>query len=116
MKVIHDEDLSILHAYTQSRAKALSKDVAEKIIQNITHQFNNDTKFGDLTYAGAMTYINTIGVDLLLRLFDFSCYVGKQFPDADHSSRDLFEELIAGMRVLANVPEINKNEHVGGIK
>lgn len=116
MKVVHDEDLSLLHSYTQPIAKKIAKDFSKKIIDEMTQYLAHDDKFGDLTYTGAMTFINTVGTNVFLRIFDFSCHIGKQFPDVGHCSREIFEELIAGLRIMANYPEESKTEYAGGIK
>lgn len=116
MKVVHDEELSLLHSYTQPIAKKLAADFSKQIIDQIGKYLAHDPKFGDLTYTGAMTFINTVGTSLLVRIFDYSCYIGKQFPDVGHCSREIFEEILAGLRILAEFPEQDKKEYPGGIK
>ena len=116
MKQVHDDDLSILHKYTQAIAKQLAKNYADQVNKEIGIRFSKDDKFGDLTYTGAMTFMGTISSHIFMRIFEYSCYIGKQFPDVGHCSREIFEELIQGLRILGNFPEIDKKEYPGGIK
>ena len=116
MKQVHDDDLSHLHKYTQAIAKQLAKNYADQVIKEAGIRFSKDDKFGDLNYTGAMIFINTIGSHIFLRIFDYSCYIGKQFPDTEHCSREIFEELLQGLRILGNYPEESKIEYPGGIK
>jgi hypothetical protein len=116
MKVVPDEDLSVVHAHTQKIAKSIAKREAKKIIDIMIKHFKNDKKFGELGYMGIMTFINTVGTHLFCQMFEYSCYIGTQFKDADHSRRDLFEEVHAGLRILLDLPEISKTEYTGGIK
>jgi hypothetical protein len=117
MKIVKDDDLSVLYSYTQPIAKQLAKNYAEQIIKEIDIRFSKDDKFGDLTYTGAMTFMGTISSHIFMRIFEYSCYIGKQFPDVGHCSREIFEELIQGLRILGNFPEESKTEYpIGGIK
>lgn len=117
MKVVRDEDLSVLHSYTQPIAKKMAKRYADKIIKDIVELLNNDEKFGDLNYCGAMTFISTVNNGIFMNLFNFACYVGKKFPDVEHCSQDLFEEMVQGFRILTNYKEPDRKEYaIGGIK
>jgi hypothetical protein len=42
--------------------------------------------------------------------------LGQKFPDSGHCTRELFEEVIKGIRILLELPEEDKKEHLGGIK
>jgi hypothetical protein len=116
MKITHDDDLSTLHKYTQNLAKEIANTHVNLITTLIMELIKNDSKFGDLTYSGLMTFINTISTHILCKIFIFSCHLGKQFPDTEHSSRDNFEDIISGLRHMMNFNEINKNEYLPGIK
>lgn len=116
MKQVHDDDLSHLHKYTQAIAKQLAKNYAEKVIEEIGIRLVKDDRFGDLTYTGAMTFMGTIASHIFMRIFEYSCYIGKQFPDVGHCSREIFEELLQGLRILGNYPEESKTEYPNGIK
>ena len=116
MKVVQDEDLSVLHKETQQIAKEISRFSTEEIIHRIEELFKENKYIRSLDYSGIVTFINTIGTHFFCHLFKYSSFIGRQFPDASHCERELFEEVHAGLRILLNMPEINKNEYVGGIK
>jgi|SRR5580698_8039764 hypothetical protein len=117
MKVVKDEDLSVLHSYTHPIAKQMAKKFANLIVTDIVHLLNNDDKFGDLDYGGTMTFINTLATNIFLQLFGFACHIGKQFPDVGHYSQDLFEEMIQSLRILTGYKEQDKKEYpIGEIK
>lgn len=116
MKVVTDDELSELHKHSQAIAKNLANGSAEQIIAYMEQIFANDKKIGDLGYSGLMTFINTVGSFLFMRMFIYSCKLGKKFPDAEHTTRDLFEEVHHGLRLYLNMPAINHKEYVDGIK
>jgi len=116
MKVVHDNDLPHLYIYIQGLAKKIAQTQANDIIEQCKKLFHEDEKVGDLGYSGAMTFLNTISSHLFCHLFNFSCIVGKKFPDAEHSGRDLFEEVHHGLRLYLDMPALNHDEHKGGIK
>lgn len=116
MKAVHDDDLAPLHKHTQAIAKKIAEEFSEKIINTIINSFQKDIKCHDLTYSGVMTFINTIGQNIFLQIFGYSCHIGRQFSQVEHCSRELFEEVIGGIRILADYHEINKKEYPGGIK
>lgn len=116
MKIVHDDNLSELLKYTQNIAKKIAYNYSEEIRKLIIDLIKNDPKFGDLTYTGLMTFINTITTFILAEIFLYSCHIGQQFPDVEHSSRDNFEDIIRGLRHLVEMPEISKDEYLPGIK
>lgn len=116
MKIILDEDLSVIYKKTQALAKKIADEKFCQIHGILSDILQNNTDVQELTYSGAMTFINTIGTQLFGKIFLFSCHIGKKFSDADHCKRDLFEEIVQGMRCLLDLPEINKDQHIGDIK
>ncbi len=116
MKIKADDELSPLLKYTQGLAKKIAKDHCEEIKELIVKLIKKDEKFNELNYSGLMTFINTIGQHIFCYLFTYSNYLGKQFPDVSHSSRNNFEEIISGFRLLLEMPEIDKKEYLPDIK
>lgn len=116
MKVIKDDDLSVKYKFTQTIAKDIAKEYYKQLEGDIIDLFKNDHKFGELDYSEMMTFINTIGTFIYCYVFKLSCNLGRQFPDVGHSSRDIFEETIKGIRLFLDMPEIDKKEYVNGIK
>ena len=116
MKIVHDNDLSALHTYTQPLAKRIASFTSDNLIQQILRVMKHDERIQELTYSGMMTFINTIGSHILCALFLFSCDIGRKWPDVDHSSREIFEEIIEGLRVYLNFQEISKEDYAGEIK
>jgi|SRR5271156_3254231 len=116
IKIVDNENLSELHKHTQGLAKNFANQVSQQIIDHIKEVLNEDEKFGELNYSGIMTFLNTINTHIFIRLFNFTCILGRKFKDSEHCSPELFEETVEGLRVLLEFKKVNNKEYDNGIK
>ncbi len=116
MKFLKDEDLSAIHDYAFGIAKGLGEQLSQNICDTFVKLFNKDQKFHELTYSGALSTILKANNIIFLNLIMFSHHIGKHFPDSENNMQEIFEEAIAGLRLLSKFAEPNKKEYINGIK
>ena len=116
MRFIKDQDLSEIHKYTFSVSAQLGEKFSQNITDIFTKLFNEDETFGELTYSGALSTILKANNIIFFRLIEYAHFIGKHFPDSENNLQELFEECIAGLRILTSFSEPNKKEHSNGIK
>ena len=116
MKIKLDEELSVLHKYTFGIAKEIGETMGQNMINLFLEKLNDDDKFGELDYSGAISTILKANNIAFIRVFQFICYIGSKFPDIEHNSHELFEEAIKGLRFITRYKEPDEKEYTGGIK
>jgi hypothetical protein len=111
MKVKSDEQLSILHKYTFGKSACIGEMVAKSVIDHYKILFQEDEKFQQLDYSGAISAVLKGANILFVRLLQFAYQVGTVFPDVETNPMELFEEAIEGLRAITAFKEPNKKEY-----
>lgn len=116
MKIKTNDELSLLHKYTFGIANDIGEGMGKVMIDLFKEKFEKDKKFHDLDYSGALSTILKANTTAFIRVLQFADFIGRQFPDVEHSSQEIFEEVLKGLRVLTSFKEPNEKEYINNIK